>query len=249
MTPGAAKQLWNELCSARPLREMEGFAPAVADLAPPPRPHNVPTIPHSSYNISLNLTSILALIPGSGFLWRLRRGAFEIPLDASEMPTASAVEEWASQASQVVAAESAKEELPSFPGPWGFFTSGYIVGLFIMVGLMSRYRSATLTEVLCRLCFSIVCRTLSSLLDCLLDAQDTLLALDQPLQDLFGIQCCFSDYMRPFSLSTLLVRRLASCYTYHLRTSCRRCSSCGLSLFCRLVTISQSVSRQVGWTD
>ena len=101
-------------------------------------------VPAPAYNIPLNLSSILSMIPGSRFIGRLRKGANGLePLEVSE-PSSTIIETLAAQAS-MLATQVTKQQLyeipqpqqqqipPPFPGPWEFFTSGYIVGLFIMV--------------------------------------------------------------------------------------------------------------------
>ncbi len=150
------------------------MAVAVANADIPPL--GMPTMPSSAYNIPLNLSSILWMIPGSRFLGQLRRGGsgFE-PLDVSE-PSTTAIETLAIQAS-VLAAEVTEQQLydnpqsqqqqlpPRFPGPWEFFTSGYIVGLFIMVCFFV-YLLACIayTETGCRLYYCTECKILFFLL-------------------------------------------------------------------------------------
>ncbi|CAA7270987.1 unnamed protein product [Cyclocybe aegerita] len=127
---------------------MDGL-PIVADGTAPPRPRMLPPItPPISlvpYNISLNLSSIFAMLPGSRFLARWRKGVFETQIDPSELPAVSIAEQLASAASQpvveTVTPEIVKEQLQAFPGPWGFFTSGYLVGLFIMAILLHRIQN------------------------------------------------------------------------------------------------------------
>ncbi|KAJ3512483.1 hypothetical protein NLJ89_g3497 [Agrocybe chaxingu] len=123
--------------------------PIVIDGTAPPRPRILPPItPPISlvpYNISLNLSSIFAMLPGSRFIARWRKGVFETQTDPLELPTVSIAEQLASAASQpvveTVIPEMAKEQLQAFPGPWGFFTSGYLVGLFVMAILLHRIQN------------------------------------------------------------------------------------------------------------
>lgn len=123
---------------------MNGAA-VIGDVVPPPQPSNIaassPLL--GSYNISLNFSSIFAMLPRSRLLARLRRSSF---LDASYTPSASvAAEGWAAGVSEtfpsIQNAEAAGqragiEQMPAFPGPWAFFTSWYMIGLFVMVRML-----------------------------------------------------------------------------------------------------------------
>lgn len=96
-------------------------------------PHLHPT---PRFNISLNLSSVwAALFPGTRMLARLR-GVHEAAIE-SEMPTVVAVEElWnesIASASTVPVPAPVVDEVAAFPGAWGFVTSWYMIGLFIMV--------------------------------------------------------------------------------------------------------------------
>lgn len=96
-------------------------------------PHLHPT---PRFNMSLNLSSVwAALFPGTKMLARLRR-VHEAAIE-SEMPSVVAVEElWnESAASSIPTPLPAPviNEVAAFPGAWGFVTSWYMIGLFIMV--------------------------------------------------------------------------------------------------------------------
>src|SRR5271168_2137329 len=81
--------------------------------------------PSLSYNISLNFSSIFAMLPGSHFLSSLRKP-----------PAASVVEELATENSLDADTSSVPagiDEYASLPGPWAFFASGYMLGLLLMV--------------------------------------------------------------------------------------------------------------------
>jgi hypothetical protein len=86
-----------------------------------------------------NVSSILSIIPGSQFLNRLRKGDFNEPsvtLNLSEMQTANMADAaWPAEASILAVAETARGKVEEYqiPSFWGFLTSGYIVGLMIMV--------------------------------------------------------------------------------------------------------------------
>ena len=91
----------------------------------------VPT-PLASYNISLNFSSFLALLPGTRFLARWRRRVHNLDID----DVARIVDDWAMEAATLEpdpSAQPAPEQPLPFPGPWGFFTSRYMLGLLIMV--------------------------------------------------------------------------------------------------------------------
>ena len=120
------------------------MAAAAVDAGIPPL-----EVPAPAYNIPLNLSSILSMIPGSRFIGRLRKGGNGLePLEVSESSSTTL----ATQAS-MLATQVTKQQLyespqpqqqqipPPFPGPWEFFTSGYIVGLFIMVCFLGNLMS------------------------------------------------------------------------------------------------------------
>lgn len=118
-----------------PVREndMQQVA-VVAELPPLGLPTMASSTSLMSYNISLNLSSIFAMLPSRLFT-KLRRGSFLGQIEASELP--SVVDGWSTE---TPAFNSPPETPPlvvdpvaSFPGPWGFFTSWYMVGLFVMV--------------------------------------------------------------------------------------------------------------------
>lgn len=119
---------------------MEGAA-IVADVLPPgmqrqPFPVlEAPSISVMSYNISLNFSSILAKLPGSRFLARLRKGVYDSPINTPHA-VASVIEEWTTETSLEVdtpLAVPAIDKLVSSPSPWAFFASGYMLGLLLVV--------------------------------------------------------------------------------------------------------------------
>lgn len=94
------------------------------------------SISKSSYNLS----SLLSIIPGSQFLNRLRKASVEpsVTPNLSEKPIANMPDAlWPTEASRLAAETTSatvrEYEIPSFPSPWGFFTSAYIAGLLITV--------------------------------------------------------------------------------------------------------------------
>ncbi|KAF5330562.1 hypothetical protein D9619_005258 [Psilocybe cf. subviscida] len=104
-------------------------------------PHLHPT---PRFNISLNLSSVwAALFPGTRMLARLR-GVHEAAIE-SEMPTVVAVEElWnesIASASTVPVPAPVVDEVAAFPGAWGFVTSWYMIGLFIMAVFLHRIQN------------------------------------------------------------------------------------------------------------
>ena len=95
-----------------------------------------------SYNISLNLSSIFSMLPTSRFLTRIRRGMPWNGRDGVLYPsTTSSISEWSLETlAQVAQAEPTTANstttsltIDPFPGPWAFFTSWYMLGLFLMV--------------------------------------------------------------------------------------------------------------------
>lgn len=94
-----------------------------------------------SYNISLNLSSILSMLPTSRILTRIRRGISWNGRDEMLYPsTTSSVSGWSMETlaqaqAEPTAANSTATSLITdpFPGPWAFFTSWYMLGLFLMV--------------------------------------------------------------------------------------------------------------------
>lgn len=87
---------------------------------------------------SYNLSSIVSFIPGSQFLTKGNEPT--VPLNVPEVSTTSLMAKaWPTAEVSKLAAEKVTEkvyeyqQIPSFPSPWEFFTSGYIVGLMIMV--------------------------------------------------------------------------------------------------------------------
>ena len=86
-----------------------------------------------SYNISLNLSSILAKLPGSRFLTLLRKGGYE-SIDTLHPAATSADELLITEGSLGVDTPvAAIDKLTSTPGGWAFFVSGYMLVLFLMV--------------------------------------------------------------------------------------------------------------------
>ncbi|KDR73721.1 hypothetical protein GALMADRAFT_100588 [Galerina marginata CBS 339.88] len=127
---------------------MNGAA-VIADIVPTQQGYNPPPfatpISLLAYNISLNFSSIFARLPTSRLLARLRKGTFGSLSEASEIPATSVVEDWASTYAPVQSTEtplpSAIDQLSMFPGPWGFFTSWYMLGLLIMALLLHRMQN------------------------------------------------------------------------------------------------------------
>lgn len=126
----------------------------VADVAPEPHLAGLPTT-ITSYNITLNLTSILSFIPGSSLFARFRKGmmhqqtvfgasmnggdsisqASESLTSLGDWTTASisSMLEDVSTGAESPQTTAAINQAAQVPSPWGFFTSGYMIGLFIMV--------------------------------------------------------------------------------------------------------------------
>ncbi|KAK0211329.1 hypothetical protein DFS33DRAFT_371615 [Desarmillaria ectypa] len=91
-----------------------------------------------AYNISLNLSAIgstLLSIP-TRLLAKIRKGDDMLPEDA---PITEAVT-WTSAAA-ASKPSIASLTAQSFPGPWAFFTSAYMLGLFAMAVLMHRIQN------------------------------------------------------------------------------------------------------------
>ncbi|KAF8801639.1 hypothetical protein BYT27DRAFT_7114356 [Phlegmacium glaucopus] len=109
-----------------------------------------PSLSVMSYNISLNFSSILAKLPGSRFLARLRKGVYQSSIDTPH-PAASVVEEWITESSLDVVldvdvdttppVEAAVDSFVFIPGPWAFFISGYMLGLLLMTIVLHRMRN------------------------------------------------------------------------------------------------------------
>ena len=113
-------------------------AAVVAELPPPGPPTMASPTSLMSYNISLNLSSIFAMLPSSRLFTKLRRGVFLGQIEAYELPSSSAVDGWSTETPAFNSLPEAPslldvDPVASFPGPWGFFTSWYMVGLFVMV--------------------------------------------------------------------------------------------------------------------
>ncbi|KAK0463509.1 uncharacterized protein EV420DRAFT_1518589 [Desarmillaria tabescens] len=106
--------------------------------------HSLPIPTHhdvvsGAYNISLNLSSIgstLLSIP-TRLLAKIRKVDDMLPEDA---PIAEAVT-WTSTAAAASKPSISSLTAQSFPGPWAFFTSAYMLGLFAMAILMHRIQN------------------------------------------------------------------------------------------------------------
>jgi hypothetical protein len=85
----------------------------------------------ASYNVSLNLTSLGSLFSLPKFWNLIRKGG-----ETMDIPTLI-------QEAESAQPTPAPDQPPppgrahSFPGPWAFFTSGYMLGLLIMVSELS----------------------------------------------------------------------------------------------------------------
>lgn len=109
-----------------------------------PSEHSLPIPTHhdvvsGTYNISLNLSAIgstLLSIP-TWLLARIRKADDMLPEDT---PIAEAVT-WTSTAAAASKPSIASLTAQSFPGPWAFFTSAYMLGLFAMAVLMHRIQN------------------------------------------------------------------------------------------------------------
>ncbi|KAF8630451.1 hypothetical protein AX17_005428 [Amanita inopinata Kibby_2008] len=109
--------------------------------------------PSDVHTLSLNLSYILNYLP-SGILTRLRRSQSRHPIDAFQVTSppsitstvASLVQEstqWSLQGDTATHANHSfnKNHRQSFPGPWAFFTSGYMLGLLFMAFLLHRMQN------------------------------------------------------------------------------------------------------------
>jgi len=136
----------------------------VAELPPLGVATMTPPISRMSYNISLNLSSIFAMLPSSRLLTILRKGAFLGQIDASDLPTSSMVDGWSAEtpvSDYLPGAPTPLDVDPvaSFPGPWGFFTSWYMVGLLVMVCRAISFPQDFWFSIAFRQSCSIGCRT------------------------------------------------------------------------------------------
>lgn len=110
-----------------------------------PSEHSLPIPTHhdvvsGAYNISLNLSAIgstLLSIP-TRLLARIRKVDDMLPEDT---PIAEAVT-WTSTAAAASKPSIVSLTAQSFPGPWAFFTSAYMLGLFAMVCRIERSLSS-----------------------------------------------------------------------------------------------------------
>lgn len=194
----------------------------------------VPTV-LSSYNISLNFSSILAMIPGSRLLARFRRRRpFQTPLEQTAIPvTETILDDWSADPSTVTlvvetdaSATMVTEQLPSsLPGPWGFFTSGYMLGLLVMVRhLLPHSQTPAYRLSTHRPFYSTACRTSSFLPEYLLAGPDMLIAIiafDRPLLRRFA--SLFIVFGPPYSRSTFPVPPLvlpSICLPYTFSPKC-----------------------------
>ena len=114
-----------------------------------------------SYNISLNLSSIFSFLP-SRLLARLRKDVLGQPVDPPDIPP---VDTFAQNLPLLQSAPTPSSNVMVYPGPWGFFTSGYMMGLFLMVRYIFLHDLYVLREGPRRSCY-IVCRTSSYHLAC-----------------------------------------------------------------------------------
>lgn len=137
----------------------------VAELPPLDPPTMASPTSLMSYNISLNLSSIFAMLPSSRLLTKLRRGVFLGQIEAYELPSSSVVDgQWSTETPAFNSLPKAPslldvDPVASFPGPWGFFTSWYMVGLFVMVCATYNFFPRILVLNCFRLSCSIGCRT------------------------------------------------------------------------------------------
>ncbi|PPR02057.1 hypothetical protein CVT24_011156 [Panaeolus cyanescens] len=134
----------------------------VADVAPEPAFASFPPS-ITSYNITLNLTTILSLIPGSGLFARFRKGimhqqtVFGVNMNGDDSlshasESLTSLGEWTTASMSMFeeatasaeAAPAAAAQTAQVPSPWGFFTSGYMIGLFIMAILLHRMQNIVL---------------------------------------------------------------------------------------------------------
>lgn len=85
----------------------------------------------AAYNFSINLTSIFSL--PSRFMARMHTIDEIIHLDAAQRRS-----EW-QQANALEPSTPSPSNFAPLPGPWGFMTSGYLLGLIIMVSSAREY--------------------------------------------------------------------------------------------------------------
>ena len=108
-----------------------------------------------SYNISLNLSSISSFSP-SRPLARLRKDVLGQPVDPSDIPATTAADILAQEQPLLQSAPTSPSNVTVYPGPWGFFTSGYVIGFFLIIfrppsvsKRLSTNRLTTFTSFLC----------------------------------------------------------------------------------------------------
>lgn len=119
-------------------------AAAVASNTGPPGAMPVVLVPPMSllpYNISLNFSTILAMFPTTDFFARIRRGIYRNGMDQTQFPSPSAGIDWSLQTpnNPELEATAKAASIDLFPGPWAFFTSWYMLGLFLMVCVLKPY--------------------------------------------------------------------------------------------------------------
>ena len=73
--------------------------------------------------------------PSSRLLPRLRRDVLGQPVDPSDIPATTAANILAPEQPLLQSAPTLPSNVTVYPGPWGFLTSGYVIGLFLMVRL------------------------------------------------------------------------------------------------------------------
>ena len=117
-----------------------------------------------SYNISLNLSSIFSFLP-SRLLARLRKDVLERSVDPSDIPATTSGDIFAQDQPLLQSAPTPSSNVMVYPGPWGFFTSGYMMGLFLMVCYIFLHDLYVLREGPRRSCY-IVCKISSYHLAC-----------------------------------------------------------------------------------
>lgn len=108
--------------------------------------HDAPTLP-------LNWSRILNYLP-SAILARIGRGQPRYPIDApSQTSMASAIASLVEETGWVAGTQGStsrpilsvdKSRQPSFPSPWAFFTSGYMLGLLIVAFVLYRMQNIIL---------------------------------------------------------------------------------------------------------
>lgn len=89
-----------------------------------------------SYNISLNLSAVSSLFTFPSRLLARIRGIDDIVSEGASASLAALDNTtWTEKENAVREAIAASHSIEQFPGPWAFFTSGYMAGLLLMVSL------------------------------------------------------------------------------------------------------------------